>query len=321
MREWNTQLIKIMRLNFYYEIPTPGSIAGNTCHLVAAERFLNLCKNTYPDIEFNYINSWGITYENSIPTLKSCPGCKFSHFFVIIENPDNKKYFVISYWDSLKDITLDGTGWDLENCVEIFPSAGTHKDNLFFKPIDLEYTPISPMTIFKSLEDKAEELYALKVNKITPKKLYFRGGNYGFREYLSLHDNRFIINNERIDPTQFAEEMSKNAINIDINAVAEISGRTVDALALGTALIRPKLSIKYHNELIPDYHYAEVKCEDQSDWPRLADAYVEKFEELKKDKELVKFLSENGRKWYEENATIDAHVNILKKLINLNKLK
>jgi len=309
-----------MRLNFYYEIPTPGSIAGNTCHLVAAERFLNLCKNTYPDIEFNYINSWGITYENDIPTLRSCPGCKFSHFFVIIENPDNKKFFVISYWDSLKDIALNGTFWDLENCMGIFPSAGTHTDNVSFKPIDLDYTPIAPLTIYKSLEDRAQELYLLNIPKTTPDSLFFRGGNYGFREYLSNNDKRFTINHERIDAAMFVEEMAKNTINIDINAVAEISGRTIDAMALGTALIRPKLSIKYHNPLIPDYHYAEVKCDDLSNLSRLADAYVEKFEELKKDKELVKFLSENGRKWYEENATIDAHVNILKKVINLNKL-
>ena len=309
-----------MRLNFYYEFPTPGSIAGNTCHLVAAERLLNLYKQDYPHIEFNYINSWGITYENGLPTLRSCPGCKFSHFFVIIENPDNKKFFVISYWDKLKDIALDGTFWDLENCMGIFPSAGTHTDDCSFMPIDLEYTPAAPLTIHKSLEDKAQELYRLKVPKTTPESLFFRGGDYGFRSYLSRNDNRFIINHERIDTQAFANEMAKNTINIDINAVAEISGRTIDAMALGTALIRPRLSIKYHNPLIPDYHYAEVKCEDLSNWPKLADAYVKRFEELKKDEEQVKFFSENGRKWYEENATIEAHVSILKKLIDLNKL-
>ena len=309
-----------MRLNFYYEFPTPGSIAGNTCHLVAAERLLNLYKQDYPHIEFNYINSWGITYENGLPTLRSCPGCKFSHFFVIIENPDNKKFFVISYWDKLKDIALDGTFWDLENCMGIFPSAGTHTDDCSFMPIDLEYTPSAPLTIHKSLEDKAQELYRLKVPKTTPESLFFRGGDYGFRSYLSRNDNRFIINHERIDTQAFANEMAKNTINIDINAVAEISGRTIDAMALGTALIRPRLSIKYHNPLIPDYHYAEVKCEDLSNWPKLADAYVKRFEELKKDEEQVKFFSENGRKWYEENATIEAHVSILKKLIDLNKL-
>ena len=309
-----------MRLNFYYEFPTPGSIAGNTCHLVAAERLLNLYKQDYPHIEFNYINSWGITYENGLPTLRSCPGCKFSHFFVIIENPDNKKFFVISYWDKLKDIALDGTFWDLENCMGIFPSAGTHTDDCSFMPIDLEYTPAAPLTIHKSLEDKAQELYRLKVPKTTPESLFFRGGDYGFRSYLSRNDNRFIINHERIDTQAFANEMAKNTINIDINAVAEISGRTIDAMALGTALIRPRLSIKYHNPLIPDYHYAEVKCEDLSNWSKLADAYVKRFEELKKDEEQVKFFSENGRKWYEENATIEAHVSILKKLIDLNKL-
>lgn len=305
-----------MRLNFYYEHTLEFS---DICHLKAAEKLFTSYKQTYLDIQFNNIDSREMFYKN-VTNNRTCPACKFSPFFVIIENPDNKKFFVISYWDRLKDITLDNLDWDLENCVEIFPAAGTHEDNISYKPANLKYTPISPLTVHKSAEDKAQELYALGIKKTIPKKLYFRGGSYLFRQYLSVHDNRFTINHDRLDTIQFIEEMAKNAINIDINAVAEISGRTVDALALGTALIRPKLSIKYHNELIPDYHYAEVKCEDQSDYPKLANAYIEKFEQLKKDKDLIKFLSENGRKWYEENASTDAHIRILKKVIDLNKL-
>ena len=37
--------------------------------------------------------------------------------------------------------------------------------------------------------------------------------------------------------------------------------------------------------------------------------------------EEVAFIAANGRKWYEENATMDAHVNVIKKVMNLDKLK
>ena len=107
---------------------------------------------------------------------------------------------------------------------------------------------------------------------------------------------------------------------MDINGVGEISCRSLDAMGLQTALIRPKLTIQYHNPLIPDYHYAEVKCNDLGDFKGLADAYIEKFEELKKDPDLVNFLSKNGREWYEQNATIESYLEIHLKLINLNKL-
>jgi hypothetical protein len=121
--------------------------------------------------------------------------------------------------------------------------------------------------------------------------------------------------------TDFIEEISPYSINIDINGAAEISCRTIDIMGLKSALIRPKLSIKFHNELIPDYHYASLKCNDLGHWKDVADAYVERFEELKKDPDQVEFLATNGRRWYEENGTISAHVGLLNKLIDLNKLK
>jgi hypothetical protein len=114
--------------------------------------------------------------------------------------------------------------------------------------------------------------------------------------------------------------MATFGVIIDINSVAEISGRTTDAFGLGAALVRPKLGIKYHNPLIPDYHYAVVKCDDLADYPALADAYIERFNEVIKDKEFIHFLSVNGRKWYEENCTIKAHVDLLSELIDINKL-
>jgi hypothetical protein len=109
---------------------------------------------------------------------------------------------------------------------------------------------------------------------------------------------------------------------MDVNSVAEISARTIDGMGLGCAVIRPELVIEYHNKLIPNYHYAKVECDDLSDFKKLSDAYIDKFEELKNNPKLVEFYSQNGRKWYEENCTLDSYVRIyLDELIDLEKLK
>ena len=102
-------------------------------------------------------------------------------------------------------------------------------------------------------------------------------------EELSKLHNIDYFKTKNINSQEFIDIISKNSINIDINGAAEVSCRTFDALGLQSALIRPKLNVKQHNELIPDYHYAALKCEDLGNWKEVADAYIERFEDLKKD--------------------------------------
>jgi hypothetical protein len=201
----------------------------------------------------------------------------------------------------------------------MFTSVGVQENEINFNPISIPYTPTSVMPLYKQTEARIEEVY--QNSKITPEKLFMRGTKYGIRAYLAENEKRIHIDEYKVPPETFIDEIAPYSINIDINGAAEISCRTIDVMGLQSALIRPKLNVKFHNELIPDYHYAALKCDDLGDWKAVGEAYVERFEDLKKDPELVKFLSENGRKWYEENATMNAHVNILKKLLDFNKLK
>jgi hypothetical protein len=272
----------------------------------------------HPEIEFKAINSYQLNERGKVgPKEGFGPACKYGHFYLIIENPDNKKYFVVSYWDKLRGMS-EGTFWDMENCVEIFAAVGIQDNEFNYQPADIKYTPISYMSLHKDLEDRIAFLYDKP--KVTPTNLVFKGGLYGIREYLAT-DPRFTIENYRVTPLEFIETIASHSINIDINGAAEISCRSLDIMGIQSTLIRPKLSIKYHNPLIPDYHYASLKCDDLGNWKDVADAYVERFEGLKKDPEEVAFLAANGRQWYLENATIDAHVKILKKVIDFNKLK
>lgn len=313
-----------MRLRFYFEFPCGDPddensfVYSNVTHLISSLKLYRLCKKEHPDIEFEAVNAHELDEEGRpAPKRDFGPACRYSHFYCTIENPDNKKYFNISYWDKLRGMS-HGTFWDMENCVELFAALGVQANEDDYSDAGIKYTPISHMSLHQDVENRIKDLYDKE--KITPTKLFFRGGKYGIREFLSL-DERFTIDDGRVFPIKFIEEIAPYSINLDINGAAEVSCRTFDILGLQSCLIRPKLTIKYHNELIPDYHYAALKCNDLGRWDDVADAYVERFEELRNNPEEVRFIAANGRKWYEENATVDAHVKVIKSVMDLYKLK
>jgi hypothetical protein len=297
----------------------------------------------YPHIEITPINT------REINTNCCCPAYGIATH--VIKNPESKKFMVISWCDKayyigkgnlekshpLYERYKDSWGWDLDNCVNIFQPEGVHYDDLKYKKliphdcydnegyrkdcVEFEYTPCTITTHFKSGHDQIEISYKNE-DRIVPEKLFFNGRGTPFRNYL-ITDNRFETNpSERLSGEDFIKKLSKYSIIMDVNSVAEISARTIDGMGLGCAVIRPELVIEYHNKLIPNYHYAKVECDDLSDFKKLSDAYIDKFEELKNNPKLVEFYSQNGRKWYEENCTLDSYVRIyLDELIDLEKLK
>jgi len=281
-------------------------------HFLNVELFRAFQKK-YTDIKINPIANWG----------KTCSECKYGTGTITIENPSNGKYFIISYLDNNASVGTHN-GWDLENCMGFFPHVGIQQDNLSYKKHPhINYIPNTILSYYKSGHDIIETLY--KHSKKSPEKPLFRGTPYLFRRWVYNNDKRFnFISTEhgqnRLSPVDFMSELAQNAINIDLNSVAEISCRTVECLGLQTALIRPELTIQYHDRLIPDYHYAKVECDDLSNYKLLADAYIDKFEQLKHNPELVHYLSTNGRKWYEENATLTSAVKLYLKIVDLYKL-
>jgi hypothetical protein len=269
-------------------------------------------KNQYKDIEIEPINTWHLSNGK-------CSHDKYHTAWFIIENPENKKYIAINLQCDKVEATLM---WDLENCIQLLTAAGVHSsDCTYTTSTKISYTPATFTTWYKSAYSLIDEIYKRNVPKKIPDKLFFIGGSYLFREWLYLNDDRFYMRPDKISRDLFIEELGNSSINIDINGVAEVSCRTLDIMGMGSALIRPKLGIQYHNPLIPDYHYAQVYCDNLSDYNKLADAYISRFEDLKKDRDLVQFLSENGRRWYEENATIEAYIKIYTKLMNLYDLQ
>lgn len=333
-----------MKVNLYYEFPNSGALVNGSIFVswpVLLSKLADLLMEKYPHIQFEKINRWSGTMSSKNPWSQELgvPFDKNIHSSIsdtifIIENEENKKYFVISLWDKGY---YEMSAWsDLEEkCVEIFSHAGMHIDDVSYELSPMKYTPLNIPIILNGEEEIIDELYYdnLKNNtRIIPDKLFFQSSRpYLFREYVHLYDDRFnhVVGYDR-NMRDWLVKLSKYKINIDINCVAEPSGRISQIMGLGTALLRPNLRHQFQNPLIPDYHYIEVKHDfyDPSKYESipvfyksLADAYIDTFERVKNDEEFLRFISKNGREYWENYCVGEKWLNTTLSLINLDKLK
>ena len=225
-----------------------------------------------------------------------------------IINEENGKYIVVSYWDKANDMTHEGNGWDHKNCVDFITSSGV-KNNM-------EYTPFSYLpylTYFSENYLKAKP-FSLKENN----ELIFRGFLYGQRLDLA-NLNKIKICNDKIQPeTAYYEDLTNNKMGLSLNGAGEICNRDLEILSARSVLFRPILNVQFHNKLIVDYHY--IGFEYDSNPEIQMDIILKKYNEIKDNESYLEFIAENGYNWYKENGTINANVNVLKKIINFDKL-
>lgn len=266
-------------------------------------------------------------------------------FEFIIENPTNRKYMVLGYWDRAWESIAHFKRLDfIENCVEFFTAQGcfNYEKNLEEHP-NLNYTPINKIPWGPYVTEEIESIMKGGTNHRTiPQNMSCRMVNhgYGFRAFL-FKDKRFkCFTGAKTDSCAHLKELHENWINIDTYSVSGVSMRLIEGMGLGTAVLSPAFPQKCHNSINPNFHYIEVPFngnhipfsplgyhhdpkftrEDELIHKELADQYYDTFNKVKKDKDLINFISSNGREYYLNHCTIDQYVNQLFTLINLNKL-
>ena len=210
--------------------------------------------------------------------------------------------------------------------MELFTSIGIQKnDDEKYEYCDppIQYTPISYSHTLIEIENEIKKLNYRKIIKTIPNIPKFRGFCYAFRTYL-LNDKRFEVINttdNRLCEKDYLAEINSHRVNISFNGVGETSHRDIDILGLGNVLLRAKMITNFHNPLIPEYHYASVDIPDHSKFKDVADAFLEKYNQIKNNKDYLNFIAANGRRWYLENGTAEKNAEIIFNKINLDKLK
>jgi hypothetical protein len=226
-----------------------------------------------------------------------------------ITNLDTKKYLIVSYWDKAIELTWEWNGWEPKNMVELISSSGT-KPEMNFTP----YTYLPYSIIFDNLSKNSKKIEEKENNE-----LGFRGFLYNERLSLSKIGDIKITNEKLFPIDRYYEELNNNKICLSLNGAGEICNRDIEVLSARSALLRPKLDLQFHNKLIPNYHY--ISFEMDNDPIILNKIILDRYNEVKNDTEFLKYISENGYRWYLENGTVDSNVRILKEIIDINKLQ
>jgi len=250
------------------------------------------------------------TYVSSSNFYDGNPAGPFSAQSMIIKNIDTKKYIVVTYWDRPEELRHDGNGWDNKNCVSIITSAGYNSVGDIYKP----FTYLPYTLTYESLINTAKKFSFKKNNELS-----FRGYLYGQRYYLAELNLINITDKKTFPETNYFEELTNNKICLSLNGAGQICNRDVEILGSRSVLFREKLTSNFYNELRPDYHYLTYEHNDD---PKIqSEIILNRFDEIKNNKKLLRFIGENGYKWYKNNCTIQSNVKILNKIININQLK
>lgn len=235
-----------------------------------------------------------------------------------IKNLDNNKYMVISYWDRAFDIVSPPVPHP-DKCVNIITSSGVHEDKFNSWGVHYQNVNIIPFS-YSPYKMNFERYIGTNTISFDEKKdsdLLFRGYQYDKRKDMSLiSPNNFT--EERLNDLSYYGELNKSKICLSLDGAGITCHRDMEILGVGSVLLRPELSQKFHNPLIPDYHYVSVEnvLDPKLQWELI----VNKFNEIKNNNDFLRFISSNGKKWFDENGTVNSNVNILKELVKIEDL-
>lgn len=290
------------------------------------DRVIKQLRIKFPQHTFTEIHSPDKSLELGIK--HDVGGKKYGYHMLILENADNGKYILVNYYDWVNTLTHENY-WDTENLTEVLTSIGTHSDDLYFKPTQFNYTPLSFTVQSVEAEYEISKIDTSFDKKVLSKKPTFRGLLYNFRKYLSL-DRRFTVlstaNSKFLSKRDYVKEVNSFKLNLSLDGEGEIAHRDIECMGVGSAVLRRKLSNKFHNKLVPNHHYISVNTDDLNDLPsdiyfkELADRFYERYLEVRDDDQYLEFVGNNALQWYKENGTTDANVTLLLKLLDFEKL-
>lgn len=141
----------------------------------------------------------------------------------------------------------------------------------------------------------------------------------------SLH-SLDIVNDKFLPLRQelYLDKAINYKVGLSIPNSAGICHRDIDSMAIGLPLMRFEMTGKYYPELIPNHHYISISNEGFKDGgvinggPEYVDAYINKFMEVKDDKDFLNFISKNAYDYFEKNISQHNRTNQILQLWEIN---
>jgi len=316
-----------MEIHFIYERPVSVT---KPFQMEVFDKFFHKIKELRPYINCVYVDAQEEKRRLGLPMHQFG---RYDGYMLEILNPANKKYSLASYGEINHIFCTPGNagfpyfGFDPSNLMQFITSTSWTTNSVTSKLSEhvMSYNPIpwSYGVLNKFVEQYIEENYNANLPKTIPDKPRFRCHPPDWVRQHILSDDRFEGINKAdscLSTEEYIKELASHRINISTNGNAEICNRDFEILGLGNVLIRPTLVGKFHDPLIPNKHYIGVDYDDYINVKAVADSILDAYNRVKKDNELMDYISKNAREWYLKNGTIDANVDILIKLVDFSKL-
>ena len=143
-----------------------------------------------------------------------------------------------------------------------------------------------------------------------------------------IHENLSQLTTER-NYLDYLNEMNEYVAGLGLPGATESCNRDIECFAIGVPVLRPHLQINYPDPLIPNFHYVNVyhhcdyssmghpKYISYSDYQKNLE-YT--WDMVKNNDEYLNFVSQNARKWFVDNCTMEKNINLLLNKINLELL-
>jgi len=295
-----------MNLSISYEFPNKYWAVTQVYEIVA-----NYLKNKFKNSEI----------KDSLYLKPNNDPCNFyGPSMLTVVNKDNSKYLAVSYWDRAHELFFKECGWNPSLCKGILTSHGVFKHALDLS--SKHNVPIVPISFcqYRPEFDKMA-LQSKPVEEKINNNLIFRGLLHadGYRDKLKYLLPEIILDTDKKLPyTEYYREIQDNKINLSLNGTAELSHRDIEILGSRSVLLRPILNQKFHNRLVNNVHYIGYEYGNTPE--EHANNLVSKYKEIRHNNQLLKFVSENGYKWYKENGSIQKNAEIIIKKLDIKKL-
>lgn len=237
----------------------------------------------------------------------------------VIENAETGEFHILSVSDDFTHAILN----EKENpfCKSILlsqfnPKAVKHHVGEYIDKY-------KPWIYFQSLFDNLEMYYQKRqFIKERSNTLFFKGTSIQDRSFLSHLDKNYVTEFSPIGSNDYFNQLISHKLAISIDGRGEFCYRDVECFGCGVPIIRYKFESILNDPLIANYHYISIPRPPDMTLYRTgtkehADRFMEKYFEIINNDELLNFISNNAKKYYDKNLTLK---NSLEKTFDILKL-
>ncbi len=143
-------------------------------------------------------------------------------------------------------------------------------------------------------------------------KMIFRGNYMGVgrgsinylmqSQYSSDFEGPHTLNSD-----QYFHDLIKYKVGLSLPGIGELCYRDLEYMAIGLPMLRFDYEYPLNPPLIPNHHYISIPRPENLPWldertgsAEIAQMYIDRFNEVRHDEELLKEISRNAKQYYED---------------------